>query len=84
MNQYIQERAADGFILIPTVVPGGLDEFVDTVIPRLQEMGVYPDSYPSDDPALRATMELNEYRPATEWSQARADVRAAATNGQEA
>lgn len=29
-------------------------------------------------------MELNEYRPATEWSQARADVRAAATNGQEA
>lgn len=84
MNQYIQERAADGFILIPTVVPGGLDEFVDTVIPRLQEMGVYPDSYTADDPTLRATMELNEYRPAATWSQARTDARAAATTGQEA
>ena len=84
MNQYIQERAADGFILIPTVVPGGLDEFVDSVVPRLQEMGVYPDSYAEEDPTLRTTMELGGYRPATEWSRARSTARAAATNGQEA
>ena len=49
---------------------------------------LYPDLkiklYPADDPTLRTTMELDGYRLATEWSQARTDARAAATTGQEA
>jgi FMN-dependent oxidoreductase (nitrilotriacetate monooxygenase family) len=46
MNRFVQEDASDGFILVPHVTPGGLDEFVDTVVPLLQERGVYRTEYP--------------------------------------
>ena len=35
-------EAADGFILVPHVTPGGLDEFADSVVPILQERGQLP------------------------------------------
>jgi FMN-dependent oxidoreductase (nitrilotriacetate monooxygenase family) len=41
INQLVQEDAADGFILVPHVTPGGLDEFAGTVVPLLQERGVF-------------------------------------------
>ncbi|MGO3151580.1 MAG: LLM class flavin-dependent oxidoreductase [Galactobacter sp.] len=41
----VNTRASDGFVLVPHLIPTGLDEFVDTVIPELQDLGVYPDSY---------------------------------------
>ena len=37
--------AADGFILVPHLTPGGLDEFVDRVVPLLQERGVFRTEY---------------------------------------
>ncbi|GGM21866.1 NtaA/DmoA family FMN-dependent monooxygenase [Dactylosporangium sucinum] len=45
LNRFVQEDAADGFILVPHIVPGGLDEFVDRVVPLLQERGVLRADY---------------------------------------
>ncbi|MEV8512202.1 NtaA/DmoA family FMN-dependent monooxygenase [Dactylosporangium sp. NPDC051484] len=45
IDDSVQQGAADGFILVPHIVPGGLDEFVDTVVPLLQERGVLRTEY---------------------------------------
>jgi hypothetical protein len=45
IHDLVQSDAADGFILVPHVVPGGLDEFARTVVPLLQERGVYRTEY---------------------------------------
>ncbi|WP_433528139.1 NtaA/DmoA family FMN-dependent monooxygenase [Micromonospora sp. CA-263727] len=45
MNHFVQADAADGFILVPHLTPGGLDEFVDQVVPLLQERGVFRTEY---------------------------------------
>lgn len=65
IDRFVQEDAADGFILVPHVTPGGLDPFVDEVVPILQERGVFRADYtgttlrehlglglPADAPAL--------------------------------
>jgi len=41
----VQQDASDGFILVPHIVPGGLDAFADTVVPLLQERGVFRTDY---------------------------------------
>ncbi|GAB3690168.1 NtaA/DmoA family FMN-dependent monooxygenase [Saccharopolyspora tripterygii] len=46
MNRFVQEDASDGFILVPHLTPGGLDDFVEQVVPILQELGVYRTEYP--------------------------------------
>jgi FMN-dependent oxidoreductase (nitrilotriacetate monooxygenase family) len=46
INRFVQDDAADGFVLVPHLTPGGLDHFVDTVVPLLWERGVYRDHYP--------------------------------------
>lgn len=45
INQYVQENAADGFVFAPHLTPTGFDDFVDKVIPYLQEWGVYRKDY---------------------------------------
>jgi FMN-dependent oxidoreductase (nitrilotriacetate monooxygenase family) len=45
INELVQQDAADGFILVPHVTPDGLDEFADTVVPLLQERGVFRTEY---------------------------------------
>jgi hypothetical protein len=45
IDEYVQEDAADGFILVPHVTPGGLDEFAEKVVPILQERGHYRTEY---------------------------------------
>ena len=45
INHLVQEDASDGFILVPHVTPGGLDRFVDEVVPLLQERGVFRADY---------------------------------------
>ena len=45
INEFVQADASDGFILVPHITPGGLDEFADTVVPILQERGVFRDEY---------------------------------------
>ena len=45
INHLVQENASDGFILVPHITPGGLDEFADKVVPLLQERGVFRAEY---------------------------------------
>jgi FMN-dependent oxidoreductase (nitrilotriacetate monooxygenase family) len=68
INESVQADASDGFILVPHITPGGLDEFAGTVVPLLQERGVFRTEYtghtlrehlglaplPSRSPAARA------------------------------
>lgn len=45
LDEFVQADASDGFILVPHITPGGLDEFADTVVPLLQERGVFRTGY---------------------------------------
>jgi FMN-dependent oxidoreductase (nitrilotriacetate monooxygenase family) len=45
INHLVQNDASDGYILVPHVTPSGLDAFVDTVVPLLQERGVFRSDY---------------------------------------
>ncbi|MCG5218635.1 NtaA/DmoA family FMN-dependent monooxygenase [Streptosporangium sp. KLBMP 9127] len=45
IDAFVQAAAADGFILVPHLTPGGLDDFVDRVVPILQERGVFRAEY---------------------------------------
>jgi FMN-dependent oxidoreductase (nitrilotriacetate monooxygenase family) len=45
LDEFVQADASDGFILVPHITPGGLDEFADTVVPLLQERGVFRTEY---------------------------------------
>ncbi|MFG1621862.1 NtaA/DmoA family FMN-dependent monooxygenase [Kribbella sp. NPDC049227] len=45
INRHVQEDAADGFVLVPHLTPGGLDDFVDRVVPLLRERGVFRSEY---------------------------------------
>ena len=45
IDEFVQTDASDGFILVPHVTPGGLDEFADRVVPLLQERGTYRTEY---------------------------------------
>ncbi|MCD2138050.1 LLM class flavin-dependent oxidoreductase [Salinicoccus halitifaciens] len=46
--RWIDEGAADGFVLTPHVLGELYDDFLDEVIPRLVEKGYYDTSYASD------------------------------------
>ena len=45
IDLYVQTDASDGFILVPHLTPGGLDDFVDQVVPLLQERGSFRADY---------------------------------------
>jgi FMN-dependent oxidoreductase (nitrilotriacetate monooxygenase family) len=45
INDFVQADASDGFILVPHITPGGLDEFAATVVPLLQERGLFRADY---------------------------------------
>ncbi|MEV5424623.1 NtaA/DmoA family FMN-dependent monooxygenase [Streptomyces cellulosae] len=51
IDEYVQNDASDGFILVPHVTPTGLDAFADKVVPLLQERGVFRTDY--EGPTLR-------------------------------
>ncbi|MGG4143754.1 LLM class flavin-dependent oxidoreductase [Paenibacillus algorifonticola] len=55
IQQWHEEEGADGFI-IHSSVPKGLDDFVDLVVPILQERGIYRTEYEHD--TLRGNLEL--------------------------
>ncbi|TCK25092.1 LLM class flavin-dependent oxidoreductase [Pseudonocardia endophytica] len=56
IDDAVQADASDGFILIPHLVPGGLDRFADEVVPELQDRGAYRTSY--SGPTLRDHLDL--------------------------
>ncbi|MFJ4576746.1 NtaA/DmoA family FMN-dependent monooxygenase [Streptomyces sp. NPDC098085] len=45
LTEFVAADAADGFILVPHLTPGGLDDFVDRVVPLLQERGAFRSAY---------------------------------------
>ena len=45
IDLHVQSDACDGFILVPHLTPRGLDEFVDRVVPLLQERGAFRTEY---------------------------------------
>jgi len=57
INDYVQQDAADGFVFAPHLTPGGFDEFVDKVVPYLQEWGVLRTQYQA--PSLRGNLGLD-------------------------
>ncbi len=45
IDRYVQADACDGFILVPHLTPAGLDEFVEKVVPELQNRGSFRSEY---------------------------------------
>src|SRR5450830_236831 len=45
LQLWFENEAADGFNVLPPVLPGSLDDFVDLVIPELQRRGLFRTAY---------------------------------------
>lgn len=45
LQEWFENGAADGFNIMPPYLPGGLDDFVDYVIPILQQRGLFRTEY---------------------------------------
>jgi FMN-dependent oxidoreductase (nitrilotriacetate monooxygenase family) len=45
MEQWFEERGADGFNVVPPLLPGGFEDFVRLVIPELQRRGIFRTEY---------------------------------------
>ncbi|WP_240422056.1 LLM class flavin-dependent oxidoreductase [Paenibacillus periandrae] len=46
MEEWMQSKACDGFNLQPAVLPSGLNEIVDTLVPILQRRSLFHTDYP--------------------------------------
>jgi alkanesulfonate monooxygenase SsuD/methylene tetrahydromethanopterin reductase-like flavin-dependent oxidoreductase (luciferase family) len=60
---HVQDDAADGYILVPHLTPHGLDDFVDRVVPELQDRGVFRADY--EGTTLREHLGLGPPAPAS-------------------
>ena len=56
MEQWLMADAADGFNIMPPYLPGGLDDFVQHVIPELQRRDIFRREY--DGRTLRENVGL--------------------------
>lgn len=45
IQQWFENGAADGFNVLAPWLPGGLDEFIDTVVPELRRRGLFREAY---------------------------------------
>ncbi|MEU0544957.1 LLM class flavin-dependent oxidoreductase [Nocardia sp. NPDC005978] len=45
LQTWYEQGAADGFNIMPPYLPGGLEDFVDRVVPILQERGLFRTEY---------------------------------------
>ena len=45
MEEWLESRASDGFNVLFPWLPGGLDDFVDRVVPELQRRGIFRVDY---------------------------------------
>lgn len=68
---HVREHASDGFILVPHLTPGGLDEVFDQVVPLLQERGAFRTEY--EGSTLRDHLGLS--RPVARAARPRATAR---------
>ena len=70
MQEWIDAGAADGFNLCPPILPGGLDDFVEFVIPELRRRGLFRTEY--EAPTLRGNLGLPTPRSRYDTAAARA------------
>lgn len=68
MQEWFENGAADGFNVMPPVLPQSLDEFVDLVVPELQRRGLFRTTY--EGRTLRENLGLE--RPASRYTQPQA------------
>ena len=73
MEKWFTTGACDGFNVLPSYYPGGLDDFVDMVVPELQRRGVYRTAY--EGSTLRENLDLP--RPVSRYAKS-AETRAMA------
>jgi N-acetyl-S-(2-succino)cysteine monooxygenase len=66
MERWFVNRAVDGYLIQPPHLPAGLDEFIERVIPRLQERGLFRSEY--EGSTLRENLGLK--RPASSYASA--------------
>ncbi|MFF7485001.1 LLM class flavin-dependent oxidoreductase [Streptomyces luteogriseus] len=45
LEHWFRDEGADGFNIMPPVLPDGLDDFVDMVVPELQKRGLFRTEY---------------------------------------
>jgi N-acetyl-S-(2-succino)cysteine monooxygenase len=45
MEEWVDAGAADGFNIIPSHLPGGIEDFVEMVVPELQRRGLFRTEY---------------------------------------
>jgi FMN-dependent oxidoreductase (nitrilotriacetate monooxygenase family) len=70
LQQWLEEEASDGFI-VNSAIPGGLDDFVELVVPILQERGLFRAEYEQD--TLRGHLGLEV--PTNRYTKAREAVK---------
>jgi alkanesulfonate monooxygenase len=70
LEEWFINDAADGFNIMPPYLPGGLDDFVELVIPELQRRGLFRTEY--EGRTLRENLSLP--RPANQFSTAASSV----------
>jgi alkanesulfonate monooxygenase SsuD/methylene tetrahydromethanopterin reductase-like flavin-dependent oxidoreductase (luciferase family) len=58
---WFEQGAADGFMIMPPYFPGGLTDFVDEVVPILQERGLFRHNYEAT--TLRGHLGLSRPKP---------------------
>lgn len=61
MAHWVSEQAADGFNMIPTHLPGAIEDFVVLVVPELQRRGLFRRAY--EGSTLRQNLGLPKPRP---------------------
>lgn len=75
--RFVRTGAVDGFNISPWIIPSGLDDIVDRVVPELQERGAYRTAYTGT--TLREHLGLRA--PLTRRGAGAADAREAALAG---
>lgn len=72
IEDWFQSAACDGFNIMPPLLPGGMGEFVDQVVPVLQQRGLFRTEYTGR--TLREHLGLE--RPASQFAQGQANTNA--------
>lgn len=67
LKRWHDEGGGDGFVVLPAIMPLGADDFLEQVVPRLQDRGAFRTAYPGQ--TLRDTLGLavppNQFSSAT-------------------
>ena len=75
MSEWFSKGAADGFNFMAPILPGGLDDFVDLVVPELQQRGLFRTRY--EGPTLRDNLGLK--KPVSRYARKKRDGLVGAT-----